>query len=102
MFFSVYSNRCLLPTRLSPKIAGKAVLKQKHLNLKKKNRTCLFAGPISIRCFVMFPHIWRPASELLHLGGYRHDEFGKLFRHVVGFVGFGVSPLNLIFLQTVP
>jgi hypothetical protein len=50
----------------------------------------------------MFPHIWRPASELLHLGGYRHDEFGKLFRHVVGFVGFGVSPLNLIFLQTVP
>jgi hypothetical protein len=72
------------------------------LKFKKKNRTCLFAGPISIRYFVMFPHIWRPASELLHLGGYRHDEFGKLFRHVVGFVGFGVSPLNLIFLQTVP
>jgi len=77
-------------------------LKVKNKKQKQFFRTCLFAGPISIRCFVMFPHIWRPASEFLHLCGYRHDEFGKLFRHVVGFVGFGVSPLNLIFLQTVP
>ena len=42
MFFSVYSNRCLLPTRLNPKIAGKAVLKQKHLKLKTKNKNSFF------------------------------------------------------------
>ena len=34
---AVYNNKCIFPMRLSPKIVGKTVLKQKHLDSKAKH-----------------------------------------------------------------